>query len=95
MSDVDPLFTPASVAVFGACDRDESVGGMIYRNLAASGFKGPCYAINPKYDQVAGRSCHKSLGELGRPEPSENLRPDFVTEGPALKKPPPVAMSKM
>ncbi len=66
LSDVDQLFTPSTVAVFGASDRPESVGGIVYRNMLASGFKGPCYAINPKYDKVADRPCYKSLDELDR-----------------------------
>jgi len=66
LSDVDQLFTPSAVAVFGASDRPGSVGGIVYRNMLASGFKGPCYAINPKYEQVAGQPCYKSLAELDR-----------------------------
>jgi acetyltransferase len=66
LSDVDQLFTPSAVAVFGASDRAGSVGGMVYRNLIDGGFKGPCYAINPKYDKVFGRPCYKDLGEVDK-----------------------------
>ena len=66
LSDIDQLFTPSAVAVFGASDREGSVGGKVYRNLLASGCKGDCYAINPKHEQVAGKSCYKSLGDLNR-----------------------------
>ncbi|MEA3276621.1 MAG: bifunctional acetate--CoA ligase family protein/GNAT family N-acetyltransferase [Pseudomonadota bacterium] len=66
LSDVDQLFTPNAVAVFGASDREGSVAGMVYRNLLAGGFKGPCYAINPKYEKVAGRPCYKTLHELNK-----------------------------
>ena len=66
LSDVDQLFTPSAVAVFGASDRAGSVGGMVYKNLIEGGFKGPCYAINPKYDQVAGRPCYKDLSEVDK-----------------------------
>ncbi len=66
LSDVDQLFVPESVAVFGASDRDNSVGGMVYRNLLASGCKGHCYAINPKYDKVAGRPCYDDLAALDK-----------------------------
>jgi acetyltransferase len=64
LSDVDQLFVPDSVAVFGASDRDGSVGGMVYRNLLAGGCKGQCYAINPKYETVAGRPCYSDLAAL-------------------------------
>jgi acetyltransferase len=66
LSDVDQLFTPSAVAVFGASDRPGSVGGIVYRNVLSSGFKGPCYAINPKYEKVAERPCYKNLAELDK-----------------------------
>lgn len=66
LSDVDQLFTPKVVAVFGVSDGEGSVGGRVYRNLLAGGCKGECFAINPKYEQVAGRPCYKSLNELDR-----------------------------
>jgi acetyltransferase len=67
LSDVEQLFTPSVVAVFGASDDEGSVGGRVYRNLLAGGCKGVCYAINPKHDRVAGRPCYKSLCELDKP----------------------------
>ncbi|MBB1073370.1 bifunctional acetate--CoA ligase family protein/GNAT family N-acetyltransferase [Rhodoferax sp. 4810] len=66
LSDVDPLLVPTAVAVFGASDRDGSVGGMVFRNLLNSGFKGGCYAINPKYQQVADQPCAPSLAALDK-----------------------------
>ena len=66
LTDVDQLFVPNSVAVFGASDREDSVGGMVYRNLLAGDFGGQCYAINPKYEQVAQRPCHKDLAALDK-----------------------------
>ena len=64
LSDIDQLFTPSAVAVFGASDGEGSVGGRVYRNLLAGGCKAECYAINPKHDQVAGKPCYKNLHEL-------------------------------
>lgn len=66
LSDVDQLFVPSGVAVFGASDREGSTGGMVYRTLLAGAFKGPCYAINPKYEKVADRPCYKTLGDVGK-----------------------------
>lgn len=66
LTDVDQLFVPDNVAVFGASDREGAVGAMLYRNLIAGGCKGSCYPINPKYDQVAGQRCYKNLAELER-----------------------------
>ncbi len=66
LTDVDQLFVPENVAVFGASDREGSVGGMVYRNLVAGGCKGSCYPINPKHETVAGNRCYKNLAELKR-----------------------------
>ena len=66
LTDVDQLFVPDNVAVFGASDREGSVGGMVYRNLIAGGCKGSCYPVNPKWDEVAGNRCYKNLAELER-----------------------------
>jgi len=66
LTDLDQLFAPDAVAVFGASDREESVGGMVFRNLLAGGFKGRCYPINPKYEEVAGQPCYKTLAAVER-----------------------------
>ncbi|MES2758909.1 MAG: bifunctional acetate--CoA ligase family protein/GNAT family N-acetyltransferase [Pseudomonadota bacterium] len=58
------LFAPASVALIGASERPGSVGATAMRNLAGAGFKGPIYAVNPKYRQVAGIACYASVAAL-------------------------------
>ncbi|MBK1695440.1 GNAT family N-acetyltransferase [Chromatium weissei] len=66
LSDIDQLFTPSAVAVFGASDSDGSIGGMVFRNLLAGGFAGASYAINPKYQQVADQPCYPNLKALDK-----------------------------
>jgi acetyltransferase len=58
------LFTPESVALFGASDKTDSVGGVVFKNLLNSGFKGRIYAINPKRDEVQGQKAFSSLDEI-------------------------------
>ncbi|UGQ13872.1 bifunctional GNAT family N-acetyltransferase/acetate--CoA ligase family protein [Yinghuangia sp. ASG 101] len=41
------LLNPRSVAVIGAGRREGTVGNTLLRDLAASGFTGPVYAVNP------------------------------------------------
>jgi acetyltransferase len=50
---LDALFSPASVAVFGASERPASVGATVWRNLQAS-YKGRLYPVNPKHRDVGG-----------------------------------------
>ena len=61
-----PLFTPKSVALFGASDREDSVGGVVFKNMLGAGFKGNIYAINPKRDEVQGQKAYKSLAAIGK-----------------------------
>jgi len=61
------LFTPKNIALFGASDRENSVGGIVFRNLLSSGYQGQIYAINPKHEMVQGEKAFKSLSEVGEP----------------------------
>jgi acetyltransferase len=58
------LFTPKSVALFGASDRPDSVGGIVFKNLLSSGYEGRIYAMNPKRDEVQGQKACKSLDDI-------------------------------
>jgi acetyltransferase len=59
-----PLLSPRSVAVFGASAREDSVAGVIYANLRKSGFSGPVYPVNPKYDTLLGEKCYAYASDL-------------------------------
>jgi len=59
-----PLLNPRSVAVFGASEREDSVGGTLYRNLRRSGFHGEVYAINPKHETLFGERCYPGTDAL-------------------------------
>jgi len=59
-----PLFMPRSVVVFGASEKEDSVAGILFRNLRKSGFTGNVYPINPKHDQLYGERCYASADEL-------------------------------
>lgn len=60
---LEPLFAPQRIAVFGASDRPESVGGQILRNLN-DGFEGDVFALNPKYEAVAGQACYRAIKDV-------------------------------
>ncbi len=59
-----PLFNARSVAVFGASEREDSVAGILFRNLRKSGYRGEVYPVNPKHETVFGDRCYASAGEL-------------------------------
>lgn len=59
------FFKPRSIAVFGASDRADSMGGVVLQNLLDGGFEGELIAVNAKgYAQVHGVRCVKSVSEL-------------------------------
>lgn len=60
------LLNPRSVVVIGASDKPAKVGTVVYQNLL-NHFSGIVYAVNPKYQQLQGRSCYASVEEI--PEP--------------------------
>jgi acetyl-CoA synthetase len=62
--DPAPLLRPRSVAVVGANDRPGSYGDVIFRNLAAAGFEGAVWGVNPKRDEVHGKPCVPSVAAL-------------------------------
>ena len=59
------LFTPQKIALFGASDRQDSVGGVVFQNLLSADFQGQVYAINPKHETVQGEKAFASLAEIG------------------------------
>jgi acetyltransferase len=61
------LFAPKSVAVFGASDRVDSVGQIVFRNMLEGGFKGLLYPINSKHPEVQGKPAFASIADIGEP----------------------------
>jgi len=66
---LDSMFRPASVALFGASERPGSVGATVAANLQSGGFNGPIWFVNPKHSEVQGQPCYASAEDLpGRPD---------------------------
>jgi len=55
---------PRSLALVGASGRSGALGKYVLDNLVAGEFKGQIHLVNPKYREVAGRTCHARLTEL-------------------------------
>ncbi|TNC97613.1 MAG: hypothetical protein FD121_792 [Gallionellaceae bacterium] len=64
---LNPLFAPKSVAVFGASDRPDSVGQIVFQNMLQCGFKGALYPINSKNAEVQGQRAYASIADIGEP----------------------------
>ena len=59
-----PFLTPRSIAILGASQDPNKVGGRPLHYLMKYGFKGPIYPINPGRPEVQGVRSFKSLGDL-------------------------------
>jgi acetyltransferase len=62
--DLDPFFTPRSVAVIGATDRQGHVGRTVLWNLISSPFGGTVYPVNSKKSSVLGIKAYPNVASL-------------------------------
>lgn len=64
---LNSLFSPKSVAVFGASDTPDSIGQIVFQNMLESGYQGDLYPVNPKRPSVQGRKAYASISEIPKP----------------------------
>jgi acetyltransferase len=64
---LEKFFKPASLAVIGASNKDNSIGRVLLENLKTSGFKGAVYPINPNYTEIIGYPAYPEVIKV--PEP--------------------------
>ncbi len=64
MTCLQAALDPRSVAIIGASENPNKVGGRPVHYLDKFGFKGKIFPINPSRPEVQGHKCYKSLGDL-------------------------------
>lgn len=64
--DLEVLFNPNAVAIFGASPNPEKINGRSLSFLKQYEYQGGIYPINPKYDEVQGIRCYKNIAEVGQ-----------------------------
>ena len=62
--DLSRLFHPRSIAVVGATDNGDAYGSQTLLNLAAAGFEGDVWGVNPRRSEAHGVPCFPSLPDL-------------------------------
>ena len=65
--DLKYFLSPRSIAIIGASNKFDSISGKPVRYLREQQFEGKVFPINPKYDELKGYKCYKSV--LDVPEP--------------------------
>ncbi|HTQ62486.1 MAG TPA: bifunctional acetate--CoA ligase family protein/GNAT family N-acetyltransferase [Candidatus Solibacter sp.] len=58
------FFSPASVALVGATDREGSVGATTLRNLVQGGYKGRVFPVNPHRKEIFGLPCYPAISAI-------------------------------
>ena len=64
MTRLKAALDPRSVAIIGASENPNKVGGRPVHYLDKFGFKGKIFPINPSRSEVQGHQCYKSLADL-------------------------------
>lgn len=65
MSFLDSLFNPSSIALIGAAETENKLGGAILKNLL--NFKGILYPVNPRFKEIRGLKAYPSALEIPQP----------------------------
>jgi acetyltransferase len=64
---LNKMFEAKSVAVFGASNREGTVGNLVFKNMIEGDFKGEVFPINPKHSKVQGHKSYPDLDSIERP----------------------------
>lgn len=64
---MDRLFRPRSVALIGVSANMDKLNGRPFWLLRQHGFSGPIHLVNPKYDEIDGVRCLRSVDDIPTP----------------------------
>jgi len=65
--DLRTVVAPSSVAILGASNDPDRIGGKFLWHLLKQGYQGKVYPINPKYTELFGRQCYPGLQAISDP----------------------------
>jgi len=64
LATMNRLMHPRAVAVIGASNEAGKIGNSVMKNLINGGYAGEIYPINPKADEILGRTAYRSIGDV-------------------------------
>ena len=65
--DLSRFLSPRGIAVVGASNELNRIGGQPMRLLTEYGYCGKVYPVNPKYTEIKGLPCYPNLGAVPKP----------------------------
>ncbi|GAA4920745.1 acetate--CoA ligase family protein [Streptomonospora salina] len=63
LASMNRIFKPRSIAVVGASNEQGKIGNSVIRNIVDGGYAGQVYPINPKADEVYGRTSYATVAD--------------------------------
>ncbi len=63
---LDHVFSPKSIAVFGASNRTNAVGTIVFKNLVKAGFQGDLFPVNLHRSKVQGRKVYRTIADINK-----------------------------
>jgi len=64
LTNIDSFFSPRSVAIVGASNKEGSIGNVIFKNFVETVFEGTVYPVTLSYDTVLDHTAYKSVRDL-------------------------------
>jgi acetyltransferase len=84
--DLKYFLSPRSIAIIGASGNFDSISGKPLRFLKEHGYRGKVFPINPKYEDLAGIKCYKSILDVPEPVDLALLAVNYKLVLPVLKQ---------
>jgi acyl-CoA synthetase (NDP forming) len=84
-SDLKYFLSPRSIAVIGASGSFDTISGKPVRFLKEQGYQGKVYPVNPKYEDLLGYRCYKSILDVPEPVDLALLAVNYKLVLPSLK----------
>ncbi|GAB3481676.1 acetate--CoA ligase family protein [Nocardiopsis coralliicola] len=64
LSSMRRIFEPRSIAIIGASNEAGKIGNSVIRNIVDGGYAGEVYPVNPKADEVYGRTAYRTVADI-------------------------------
>ncbi|MFC2111513.1 acetate--CoA ligase family protein, partial [Bacteroidota bacterium] len=86
MKDLKYFLSPRSIAIVGASEKFDSISGKPLIFLKRHGYKGKIFPVNPKYEELGGFKCYKSILDIEEPVDLALLAVNYKLVLPVLKQ---------